>query len=181
MNKHLWNTLWKKKLLHRTQEFSFQNCFTICCFFFVVFSPTLKKTRLFCFGKFNPKQTVRCKLGYTTVASSLKNNACVFFPCKTVFLYRKKKNSQILFVCSRYYHLQMKLTAKWSRKKTLHSKHFFWQKQAVEVADTWFMLWKQTKPDEKTNWSCFVKIYKSLEQKGFVPDLFSSKFHHNIL
>ncbi len=50
MSKLLWNFLWKKKLLHRTQQFSFQNSFTICCSFFVVFSPTLKKTRLFCFG-----------------------------------------------------------------------------------------------------------------------------------
>ena len=69
-------------------------------------------------------------------SSILSQKQCLcFFSCKTVFLYRKKKNSQILFVCSRYYHLQMKLTAKWSRKKTLHSKHFFWQKQVVEVHD----------------------------------------------
>jgi hypothetical protein len=29
--------------------------------------------------------------------------------------------------------------------------HLFWQKQAVEVADTLFTLWKQTSPGRKTN------------------------------
>ena len=52
----------KKKLLHGTQHFSFQNCFTNCYPFFVAFWPRLKKTRLFCSGNVaqNRQADARC-------------------------------------------------------------------------------------------------------------------------
>ena len=76
-----------------------------------------------------------------------------FFSSKTVFLDRKKKNSRILFVQETAVPLQMKLKAKWrlrKKKQTSNYNHLFWQKQAVEVADTLFTLWKQTSPGGKT-------------------------------
>ena len=62
----------------------------------------------------------------------------------------------LLFTTSK--NLQMKLRAKWrlmqKKKKPLimtDCNHLFWQKQAVEVADTLFTLWKQTSPGGTTN------------------------------
>ena len=116
MSKRLWNFLWKKKLLHRTQQFSFQNSFTICCSFFVVFSPTLKKTRLFCFG--NLAQNRPWDASWITPQHpSISKTMLFFFSSKTVFLYRKKKNSRILFVQETAVPLQMKLRAKWRLRK----------------------------------------------------------------
>ena len=87
----------EKKLLHRTQQFSFQNSFTICCSFFVVFSPTLKKTRLFCFGNLAQNKPWDARW-ITPEHPSISKTMLFFSSSKTVFLYRKKKNSQILFV-----------------------------------------------------------------------------------
>ena len=156
MSKLLWNFLWKKKLLHRTQQFSFQNSFTIFCSFFVVFSPTLKKTCLFCFG--NLAQNRPWDASWITPQHPSISKTMLFFSSsKTVFLCRKKKNSQILFVqetTTIYKWSWEKMEAYEEEKKPLiitDCNHLFWQKQAVEVADTLFTLWKQTSPGGTTN------------------------------
>ena len=74
---------------------------------------------------------------------------CFFFSSKTVFLYRKKKNCQILFVQETTVPFTNEAESKMEaflkrRKKTFQYNHLFWQKQAVEVADTLFTWWKQT-------------------------------------
>ena len=87
----------------------------------------------------------------------LSQKQCFFFLPPKLFSYVGKRKTPKFCLFKRLLpftnEAESKMEAYEEEKKPLiltHCNHLFWQKQAVEVVDTLFKLWKQTSPGRKT-------------------------------
>ncbi len=86
----------------------------------------------------------------------LSQKQCFFFLPPKLFSYVGKRKTPKFCLFKRLLPFTNEAESKMEaflkrRKKTFQYNHLFWQKQAVEVADTLFTWWKQTTPGGTTN------------------------------